>query len=105
MNNFGLILAGIFVLAIIAVQIYSFIKTKGLIKKLGNFFIPVSSIKIQHSMVDKSILNNNALLKRFIDNPPSVSSVQDKIETEGLDPNDYSDVSLIVLSNKKVYTL
>lgn len=105
MNNFGLILAGIFVLAIIAVQIYSFIKTKGLIKKLGNFFIPVSSIKIQHSMVDKSILNNNALLKRFIDNPPSVSSVQDKIETEGLDPNDYSEVSLIVLSNKKVSTL
>lgn len=102
MNNFGLILAGIFVLAIIAVQIISFIKTKSLIKNVRNFFPQVSDIKCQPTMVDKSILNDDTELKKFIDNPPSVATIlQEKIEEGGFDPNDYYEVSLIVLSNKK----
>jgi hypothetical protein len=101
MNSFGLILASIFVLGIITVQIYSFLKTKSLIDKLRNFFPPVAEIKCIPTMVDKSILNNNAKLKSFIDNPPSVCAVQNKIEENELNPNDFSEVSIIQHSKKE----
>lgn len=101
MNNLGLIIAIAFVLCVIAGQIIFFRQTKMMIMKLGNFFPPSSALTRVTSMISKSILNNDKELRKFIDNPPSVSSVKERIEEDELDPNDFSEVALIKLSDRR----
>ena len=101
MNNLGLIIAIIFVLGVIVGQIYFFLQTKKMITKLGNFFPPASALTRVTSMISKSILNNEKELRKFIENPPSVSSVKQRIEEDELDPNDFSEVALIKLSDRR----
>ena len=100
MNNIGLIVAVVFVICVIAGQILSFRRTWKMIKKLEAFFPQVSVLKRRETIISKSILNNENELKKFIANPPSIDSVKERIEEE-LDPNDFSEVSLLKLTDNR----
>ena len=84
----GLIVAVAVVLVVIALQVFSFLKTKKNITELRDLFKEVDNLSLKETSVTSDILRNKSSLQKFLENIPS------RIE-EGLD-EDYINLSLIV---------
>ena len=84
----GLIVAVAVVLVVIALQVFSFLKTKKNIKELRDLFKEVDNLSLKETSVTSDVLRNKSSLQKFLENIPS------RIE-EGLD-EDYINLSLIV---------
>ena len=101
---FDFILIGIaiiVVLLVVVLQVRSFLKTRGAIKKVADFFPSISSLELVESSVTKQILSSRSQLNRFINNPPAKhvqevtpSDQYDDVDDE-MDDEEYVDVSLI----------
>ena len=84
----GLIVAVAVVLVVIALQVFSFLKTKKNITELRDLFKEVDNLSLKETSVTSDVLRNKSSLQKFLENIPS------RIE-EGLD-EDYINLSLIV---------
>ena len=84
----GLIVAVAVVLVVIALQVFSFLKTKKNITELRDLFKEVDNLSLKETSVTSGVLRNKSSLQKFLENIPS------RIE-EGLD-EDYINLSLIV---------
>ena len=84
----GLIVAVAVVLVVIALQVFSFLKTKKNITELRDLFKEVDNLSLKETSVTSDVLRNKSSLQNFLENIPS------RIE-EGLD-EDYINLSLIV---------
>ena len=84
----GLIVAVAVVLVVIALQVFSFLKTKKNITELRDLFKEVDNLSLKETSVTSDVLRNKPSLQKFLENIPS------RIE-EGLD-EDYINLSLIV---------
>ena len=84
----GLIVAVAVVLVVIALQVFSFLKTKKNITELRDLFKEVDNLSLKETSVTSDVLQNKSSLQKFLENIPS------RIE-EGLD-EDYINLSLIV---------
>jgi hypothetical protein len=84
----GLIVAVAVVLVVIALQVFSFLKTKKNITELRDLFKKVDNLSLKETSVTSDVLRNKSSLQKFLENIPS------RIE-EGLD-EDYINLSLIV---------
>ena len=84
----GLIVAVTVVLVVIALQVFSFLKTKKNITELRDLFKEVDNLSLKETSVTSDVLRNKSSLQKFLENIPS------RIE-EGLD-EDYINLSLIV---------
>lgn len=84
----GLIVAVAVVLVVIALQVFSFLKTKKNITELRDLFKEVDNLSLKETSVTSDVLRNKSSLQKFLENIPS------RIE-EGLDEN-YINLSLIV---------
>ena len=84
----GLIVAVAVVLVVIALQVFSFLKTKKNITELRDLFKEVDNLSLKEPSVTSDVLRNKSSLQKFLENIPS------RIE-EGLD-EDYINLSLIV---------
>ena len=84
----GLIVAVAVVLVVIALQVFSFLKTKKNITALRDLFKEVDNLSLKETSVTSDVLRNKSSLQKFLENIPS------RIE-EGLD-EDYINLSLIV---------
>lgn len=84
----GLIVAVAVVLVVIALQVFSFLKTKKDITELRDLFKEVDNLSLKETSVTSDVLRNKSSLQKFLENIPS------SIE-EGLD-EDYINLSLIV---------
>lgn len=84
----GLIVAVAVVLVVIALQVFSFLKTKKNITELRDLFKEVDNFSLKETSVTSDVLRNKSSLQKFLENIPS------RIE-EGLD-EDYINLSLIV---------
>lgn len=76
------------VLVVIALQVFSFLKTKKNITELRDLFKEVDNLSLKETSVTSDVLRNKSSLQKFLENIPS------RIE-EGLD-EDYINLSLIV---------
>ena len=84
----GLIVAVAVVLVVIALQVFSFLKTKKNITELRDLFKEVDNLSLKETSVTSDVLRNKSSLQKFLENIPS------RIE-EGLE-EDYINLSLIV---------
>ena len=84
----GLIVAVAVVLVVIALQVFSFLKTKKNITELRDLFKEVDNLSLKETSVTSDVLRNKSSLQKILENIPS------RIE-EGLD-EDYINLSLIV---------
>lgn len=84
----GLIVTVAVVLVVIALQVFSFLKTKKNITELRDLFKEVDNLSLKETSVTSDVLRNKSSLQKFLENIPS------RIE-EGLD-EDYINLSLIV---------
>ena len=84
----GLIVAVAVVLVVIALQVFSFLKTKKNITELRDLFKEVDNLSLKETSVTSDVLRNKSSLQKFLENIPS------RIE-DGLD-EDYINLSLIV---------
>lgn len=84
----GLIVAVAVVLVVIALQVFSFLKTKKNITELRDLFKEVDNLSLKETSVTSDVLRNKSSLQKFLENIPS------RIE-EDLD-EDYINLSLIV---------
>lgn len=84
----GLIVAVAVVLVVIALQVFSFLKTKKNITELRDLFKEVDNLSLKETSVTSDVLRNKSSLQKFLENIPS------RIEG-GLD-EDYINLSLIV---------
>ena len=84
----GLIVAVAVVLVVIALQVFSFLKTKKNITEFRDLFKEVDNLSLKETSVTSDVLRNKSSLQKFLENIPS------RIE-EGLD-EDYINLSLIV---------
>ena len=84
----GLIVAVAVVLVVIALQVFSFLKTKKNITELRDLLKEVDNLSLKETSVTSDVLQNKSSLQKFLENIPS------RIE-EGLD-EDYINLSLIV---------
>ena len=84
----GLIVAVAVVLVVIALQVFSYLKTKKNITELRDLFKEVDNLSLKETSVTSDVLRNKSSLQKFLENIPS------RIE-EGLD-EDYINLSLIV---------
>lgn len=84
----GLIVAVAVVLVVIALQVFSFLKTKKNITELRDLLKEVDNLSLKETSVTSDVLRNKSSLQKFLENIPS------RIE-EGLD-EDYINLSLIV---------
>ena len=76
------------VLVVIALQVFSFLKTKKNITELRDLFKEVDNLSLKETSVTSDVLRNKSSLQKFLENIPS------RIE-EGLD-EEYINLSLIV---------
>lgn len=84
----GLIIAVAVVLVVIALQVYSFLKTKKKIAELRDLFKDVNNLSLKETSITADILRNKFSLQKFLENIPS------RIEDEFNE--DYTNLSLIV---------
>ena len=91
----GLIIAVIVVAVVIAVQIHSFLKTKGKIKELNSLFEDVDTLLLQETSITPNVLRDKVSLRKFLQNIPPRHD-----DENGNDSKDYTDLSLIVFHDK-----
>lgn len=84
----GLIIAVAVVLVVIALQVYSFFKTKKKITELRDLFKDVDNLSLKETSITADILRNKFSLQTFLENIPA------RIEDEFNE--DYTNLSLIV---------
>lgn len=86
----GLIIAVAVVLAVIALQVSSFLKTKKKIAELRDLFQEVDNLSLKETSITSDVLRNKFSLQKFLENIPS------KIEYEEEFNEDYTNLSLII---------
>lgn len=86
----GLIIAVAVVLAVIALQVSSFLKTKKKIAELRDLFKDVDNLSLKETSITSDVLRNKFSLQKFLENIPS------KIEYEEEFNEDYTNLSLII---------
>lgn len=98
MNNLheyiGLIIAVAIVLSVIALQFFSFIKTKKKIAELQNLFGEVDNLALKDTSITPDILQSKLSLQKFLQHIPSIHNDED-----GNNDYEYMDLSLIVPQN------
>lgn len=98
MNEYiGLIMAIVVVLAVIGLQIYSFIKTKSKIRELKTLFDNVEDLSLKETSITSGVLRSKSSLQEFVDHIPNRYVKTDE-EEERIN---YTDLSLIVIRNGK----
>ncbi len=86
----GLIIAVTIVIIVVALQFFSFLKTKKKIVELRDLFKEVDYLLLKETSITSDTLRNKSSLQKFLENIPS------RIENEEEFNEDYTNLSLIV---------
>lgn len=97
MNEYiSLIIASLIVVIIVISQITSFIKTRRKIHELKYLFDNVENLVLKQTSITPKVLRSKSSLRKFLANIPN-----EHIKSEDYENTDYTDISLIVISDKE----
>ena len=94
-ENFGLIVAIAIVIAVVILQIVSFVATRRRIRELGNLFNDVTKLELKETTITPNILRFKDSLRKFLEDIPSRH-----MKSEDDDDADYTDLSLLALPGR-----